>query len=70
MDERVLAKVHDVVLPAIERAGPVEAWMAAIGSTFLRSHGRIISSEYSSRQPSAQRRRRSQRPNRTDRALP
>src|SRR4029077_20480206 len=25
--ERVLAKVHEVVLPAIERAGPVEAWI-------------------------------------------
>ena len=26
-DEAVLAKVRDLVLPAIERSGPVEAWI-------------------------------------------
>src|SRR6202165_3092311 len=26
-DERVLAKVRDMVLPAIERHGPIEAWI-------------------------------------------
>jgi SRSO17 transposase len=26
-DERVLAKVREMVLPAIERQGPIEAWI-------------------------------------------
>jgi SRSO17 transposase len=37
-DERVLAKVHEVVLPAIERAGPVEAWI--IDDTGFPKQGR------------------------------
>jgi len=37
-DERVLAKVHETVLPAIERAGPVEAWI--IDDTGFPKQGR------------------------------
>ena len=37
-DERVLAKVHEVVLPAIEREGPVEAWI--IDDTGFPKQGR------------------------------
>src|SRR2546421_7695918 len=37
-DERVLAKVHETVLPAIERAGLVEAWI--IDDTGLPKQGR------------------------------
>src|SRR5206468_7617412 len=37
-DERVLAKVHETVLPAIERAGLVEAWI--IDDTGFPKQGR------------------------------
>jgi SRSO17 transposase len=37
-DERVLAKVHEMLLPAIERAGPVEAWI--IDDTGFPKQGR------------------------------
>src|SRR5215467_14073382 len=37
-DERVLAKVREMVLPAIERAGPIEAWI--IDDTGFPKQGR------------------------------
>jgi len=37
-DERVLAKVREMVLPEIERRGPIEAWI--IDDTGLPKHGR------------------------------
>jgi SRSO17 transposase len=37
-DEKLLAKVRELVLPAIERQGPIEAWI--IDDTGFRKHGR------------------------------
>src|SRR3954454_2132268 len=37
-DEKVLAKVRDMVLPAIERHGPIEAWI--IDDTGFPKHGK------------------------------
>jgi SRSO17 transposase len=37
-DERVLAKVHEMVLPALERHGPIEAWI--IDDTAFPKQGR------------------------------
>src|ERR1700687_4356817 len=37
-DERVLAKVREMVVPAIERHGPIEAWI--IDDTAFPKHGR------------------------------
>jgi SRSO17 transposase len=37
-DEKVLAKVREMVLPAIEREGPIEAWI--IDDTSFPKHGR------------------------------
>jgi SRSO17 transposase len=37
-DEKMLAKVRELVLPPIERHGPIEAWI--IDDTGLRKHGR------------------------------
>jgi len=36
-DERVLAKVREMVLPAIDRHGPIEAWI--IDDTSYPKHG-------------------------------
>jgi SRSO17 transposase len=37
-DERLLAKVRELILPTIERHGPIEAWI--IDDTGFRKHGR------------------------------
>ena len=39
-DERVLAKVHEMVLPAIEQHGPIEAWI--IDDTGFPKKGRHL----------------------------